>query len=160
LCYSYEIRCGPHLSVVVFSKEKWDTSGANEAMNRVAASVPQGTKDYFSSTTGELFNRQRMRGVSVCFGIGEERPFYVEKSPILLVPRVKHNLSFFYMNYAIVTGIIFCLTLLITPSAIIGIGLLGALWAYVIRQSQNGSLVVAGKHVNCGQHINKIYFLK
>ena len=115
-------------------------------MSRVAASVPQGTKDYFSSTTGELFNRQRMRSVSVCFGFGEERPFYVEKSPSLLVSRVKHNLSFFYLNYMIVIGILFCLTLLITPSAIIGIGLLGALWAYVIRQTQSGSLVVAGKN--------------
>jgi len=134
---------GTLVGVVNTAKEKWDSSGATEAMSRMAASVPQGTKDYLSSTTGELFNRQRMRSVTVCFGFGEERPFYVEKSPSLLVTRVKHNLSFFYLNYMILTGILFCLTLLITPSAIIGIGLLGALWAYVIRQTQSGSLVIA-----------------
>ena len=101
-------------------------------MNRVAAQVPEGTKQYFSATTGQLFNRQRLRSVSVCFGIGEERPFYVEKAPALLMARVKHNLSFFFMNYLMLTGLLFCLTLLVSPSAIIGIGLLGALWVYAV----------------------------
>jgi len=130
------------------AKEKWDSSGANDAMSRVAASVPQGTKDYLSSATGELFNRQRLRSVTVCFGIGEERPFYVEKVPALLIARVKHNFAFFYLNYMVLTALLFCLTLLISPSAIIGIGLLGALWVYVIQQTQKGTLVIAGKNIN------------
>jgi len=133
------------------AKEKWDSSGANDAMNRVAASVPQGTKDYLSATTGELFNRQRLRTVTVCFGIGEERPFYVEKSPALLFARVKHNFTFFYLNYMILTALLFCLTLLISPRAIIGIGLLGALWVYVIQQTQKGTLVIAGRSISQSQ---------
>jgi hypothetical protein len=120
-------------------------------MNRMAASVPQGTKDYFSTTTGQLFNRDRLRGVTLCFGIGEERPFYVEKVPSLLMARLKHNFSFFYLNYMIVTALLFCMTLLVSPSAIIGIGLLGALWVYVIRQTQNGSLVIFGKNISQSQ---------
>ena len=111
----------------------------------MAGHIPEGTKQYFSSTTGQLFNRQRMRSVGVCFGIGEERPFYVEKAPALLMARMKHNVSFFFLNYMILTGVLFCLTLLVSPSAIIGIALLGALWAYVIRQTQSGSLVLLGK---------------
>lgn len=117
----------------------------------MAAQVPEGTKQYFSATTGQLFNRQRVRSVSVCFGIGEERPFYVEKAPALLMARVKHNLSFFFMNYLMLTGLLFCLTLLVSPSAIIGIGLLGALWVYVIRQTQAGTLMLLGRNVNQNQ---------
>jgi hypothetical protein len=93
-----------------------------------------------------LFSRDRLRSVSVTFGIGEERPFYVEKTPSLLVARVRHNLQFFYLNYLLLTAILFCLTLLISPSAIIGIGLLAMLWMYVIRQSQSGSLKIAGTY--------------
>jgi hypothetical protein len=127
------------------SKDKWDSSGANDAINRFSASIPDSTKDYISATTGQLFSRERLRSVSVTFGIGEERPFYVEKTPSLLVARVKHNLQFFYLNYLALTAVFFCLTLLISPSAIIGIGLLAMLWMYVIRQSQSGSLKIGGK---------------
>eukprot|EP00980_Cylindrotheca_fusiformis_P011855 scaffold2817_cov130-Cylindrotheca_fusiformis.AAC.10 len=137
--------------ITVNRKEKWDSSGANEAMNRMAASVPQGTKDYLSTTTGQLFNRDRLRSFSLCFGIGEERPFYVEKIPSLLVARVKHNLTFFYMNYVMFTGLLFCLfclKLFVDPTAIIGFCLLGALWAYVIRQTRSGSLVVLGLRIS------------
>lgn len=114
-------------------------------MNRISASVPQGTKDYFVSATGQVFNKQKLRSVSVCFGIGEERAFYVEKAPALLVARVKHNLTFFYLNYMMLTAALFCLTLVISPTAVIGIGLLGALWLYVIRQTQNGAMLIYGK---------------
>jgi hypothetical protein len=117
----------------------------------MAASVPQGTKDYFSTTTGQVFSRDRLRGVTLCFGIGEERPFYVEKVPALLIARLKHNLTFFYLNYIIVTALLFCMTLMVSPSAIVGIGLLGALWFYVIRQTQTGSLVILGKNISQNQ---------
>lgn len=114
-------------------------------MDRVKASIPAGTKEYLNVTSQQLFNRQRLRSVGVTFGIGEERAFYVEKSPALLLARVKHNFSFFYLNYMMLTAVLFCLTLLISPSAIIGIGLLAGLWMYVIRSTANGPLVVSGK---------------
>lgn len=130
------------------SKEKWDASGANEAFARASASLPEGTKDYLSQTSSQMFNRQKLRSISVFFGIGEERPFYVEKAPSLLMTRVQHNLSFFYLNYMAVTAMLFCLTLLISPSAIIGIGLLGGLWFYVIRSTQSGSMNIYGKNTS------------
>lgn len=108
------------------------------------AQVPQGTKDYFSSTSQQLFNRQHLRPFSVVFGIGEERPFYVEKAPALLMERLRHNLTFFYMNYMLLTALLFCLTLLISPKAIFGIGLLGFAWVYMIRSSTNGHIRVGG----------------
>ena len=40
---------------------------------------------------------------------------------------------------------LFCLTLLISPSAIIGMGLLGFAWMAVIRATSEGSMQVKGK---------------
>lgn len=132
------------VGVMNSAKEKWDSSGANEAMSRMTASIPQGTQEYLSITSQQLFNRQKLRTIGVLFGIGEERPFYVEKVPTLLLARVKHNLQYFYLNYMILTGLLFCLTLLISPSAIIGIGLLAALWVYVVRQTSEGGVRIKG----------------
>lgn len=130
------------VGVMTSAKEKWDSSGANEAVSNFSASIPDSTKDYFSQTTGQLFSRDRLRSVSVCFGIGEERAFYVEKTPSLLIARVKHNVQFFYLNYLFMLAVLFCLTLFVTPSAIIGSVLLAMSWAYVIRASQSGSLKI------------------
>ncbi len=127
------------------SKEKWDASGASEAMSRVTASIPQGTQDYLSSTSQQLLNRQKLRTLTILFGIGEERPFYIEKAPSLLMARLKHNFQFFFLNYIVLTGLLFCLTMLTSPLALIGIGCLAALWMYVVRQTQAGSMTVYGK---------------
>ena len=117
-------------------------SGASRAVSDVYAQVPQGTKDYFTSASQQMFNRQHLRSVGVVFGIGEERPFYVEKAPALLMERVRHNFSFFYLNYMALTAVMFTLTLLISPSAIIGIGLLGFAWMYMIRSATNGHIKI------------------
>ena len=93
----------------------------------------------------KIFNRQNLRSPTVFFGIGEEQAFYVEKVPSLLTERIKHNLSFFYLNYVMVTTFLFCLTLLISPSAIIGIGLLGFAWLAVIRATSEGQMQVKGE---------------
>lgn len=117
-------------------------------MTRMTDQIPQGTKEYISATSAQVFNRQKLRSVSVVFGIGEERPFYVEKVPSLLMARLNHNLRFFFMNYIVCVGVVFvlfCTTLLISPVSIIKIALLGALWAYAIRQTQSGSLRIGGK---------------
>lgn len=136
------------VGVMTSAKEKWDSSGANEAMSKFSASIPDSTKDYISQTTGQLFSRQKLRSVSVCFGIGEERAFYVEKTPSLLIARIKHNAQFFYLNYLLLLAVLFGLTLFVTPSAIIGIVLLAGAWMYVIRASQSGSLKVGAFSVS------------
>lgn len=130
------------------AKEKWDSSGANEAMSKFSASIPDSTKDFFSQTTGQLLSRERLRSVSICFGIGEERPFYVEKTPSLLIARIKHNAQFFYLNYLVLLAVLFGLTLFVTPSAIIGIAVLSVAWVYVIRASQSGQLKIGSFSVS------------
>jgi hypothetical protein len=98
-------------------------------------------------------NRENLKGVTVYFGIGEERPFYVEKVPSLLMERIRLNLSLFYLNYMLLTAVLFVLTLLISPSAIIGIGLLGLAWMYVIKSTQSGSMPIYGTSIFCVERV-------
>ncbi|CAB9513583.1 ChaC, cation transport regulator homolog [Seminavis robusta] len=145
-------------------KEKWESSGASRAVSDVYAQVPQGTKDYFSAASQQLFSRQHLRPVSVVFGIGEERPFYVERAGTLLVERVRHNLSFFYLNYMLLMAVLFTLTLVISPTAIIGIGLLGAAWIYMIRSATNGHIKIGAidiqqKHATIAMSIISVIVL-
>jgi hypothetical protein len=84
--------------------------------------------------------------MNVYFGVGEKKTLYLEKSPTLLLARLKHNASFFYLNYFMITAVLSCFALvLVAPSAIIGIGLLKFAWTYVIRRSSTGSLKLGGK---------------
>lgn len=126
------------------AKESFNKSGGSEMLASVSSSIPQGTKDYFSKAKSKIFNREQLRSVSVFFGIGEEKAFYVEKTPSLVVSRVNHNISFFFMNYILLTSTLFILTLIVSPGAIIGIGLLSACWIAVIRATSEGSAQVYG----------------
>lgn len=111
-------------------------------MGQFSKNIPDSTKQYI----GSVFKRDHIRSVSVYFGIGEDRPFYIEKTPSLLLERLRHNFTFFYLNYLLLTGVLFCLTLLISPSAIIGMGILALAWMWVIRASQSGTLSISGKN--------------
>jgi hypothetical protein len=135
-----------HELLVTHSKETWDSSKGQEVLNSVSSSIPQGTKDYLTQTQRRLFNPQYLRTPTVYFGLGEEKAFFIEKNPSLLLDRMKHNFQFFYMNYSLITVILFVLTVLISPRAIVGIGLLGLAWAYVIKATQNeeGGIQVRG----------------
>lgn len=128
------------MGLVSTVKEKWDSSGGNEMIGRVSASIPQGTKDSLMNASNNLFNRQHLRSITVFFGMGEERPFYVEKSPVLLTARLRHNVKFFYLNYMIVFAILFILTMITSFSTMIGLVCLGGAWLYVIKASDGGTL--------------------
>jgi PRA1 family protein len=94
---------------------------------------------------GSMFKKENLRGPSVFFGIGEERPYYVEKTPSLLADRLRHNFTFFYLNYMLVAGILFCLTLLLHVTTIIGLALLAGAWMWLIRATQDGNLRIGSK---------------
>ena len=128
--------------MLICSKETFTKSGGNEVIASVQASIPQGTKDYITQAKSKFLSRDKLRPISVFFGIGEEKPFYVEKIPSLIAERLRHNVYFFYLNYILLTSLLFCLTLVISPSAIIGIGLLGFAWIGIIRATAEGSMKV------------------
>ncbi|KAL3785151.1 hypothetical protein ACHAW5_000183 [Stephanodiscus triporus] len=125
-------------------KSAWEKSGASSALAAAQSNLPQGAQDAVIIAKSRIFNRQNLRSPTVFFGFGEETPFYLERVPSLLTSRVHHNLSFFYLNYALTTGVLFALTLLISPTAIVGIGLLGFAWLALIRSTSEGSVKVKG----------------
>eukprot|EP00561_Arcocellulus_cornucervis_P004375 CAMPEP_0185825448 /NCGR_PEP_ID=MMETSP1322-20130828/31052_1 /TAXON_ID=265543 /ORGANISM="Minutocellus polymorphus, Strain RCC2270" /LENGTH=231 /DNA_ID=CAMNT_0028523171 /DNA_START=48 /DNA_END=743 /DNA_ORIENTATION=+ len=125
--------------------EKWNSSGASDAVARINANIPQGTKDMLSSASSKIqFRREHLRSPTIFFGLGEEKPFYLEKNPALLMPRLKHNVKFFYLNYAVLTGILFMLTVLVSPSALIGMALLAFAWMSVIKSTDSGEMRIKG----------------
>jgi hypothetical protein len=117
-------------------------------LSSVSAAIPQGTKDYLNRAKSKFINKDQLRSISVFFGLGEEKPFYIEKTPSLIASRVNHNLSFFFMNYILLTAVLFVLTLIISPGAIIGIGLLGLAWAYLLRVTAEGSVQLYGLNIS------------
>mmetsp|Transcript_26917 Transcript_26917/g.40431 ORF Transcript_26917/g.40431 Transcript_26917/m.40431 type:complete len:217 (+) Transcript_26917:339-989(+) len=125
-----------------YSKDSFNKSGGTEVLSTVSASIPQGTKDLLNDAKTKFFSRDQLRSPYVFFGIGEEKPFYVEKVASLLAERIRHNLTFFYLNYTLLTAVLFCLTLVISPGAIIGIGLLGFAWLALIKSTAEGSLKI------------------
>jgi hypothetical protein len=130
----FTLNTSPH----EFRKEKWDSSGANEAMGRVSASIPDSTKQY----VGTIFRRDQLRTPAIFFGIGEERGFYVEKNISLLVERLRHNITFFYLNYFLMTILLFCLTVITSPTTLILVGIWAAGCMWFIRASSNGTLAL------------------
>ena len=136
--------------------EKWNASGASDAVSKINANLPQGTKDMLSSASSKIqFKREHLRSPTVFFGIGEEKPFYLEKNPALLMPRLKHNVSFFYLNYAIMTCILFMLTVLVSPSALIGMALLAFAWMSVIKSTESGEMKIKGEYFSGRLGTNK-----
>jgi len=138
-------------SVLGTVKSQWEAgkasegiSKASELVSNVTSSIPQGTKDVLSEASVRFFNPAYIRSPKVFFGIGEERPFFIEKQASLLASRVKHNLAYFYLNYAILTAILFFLTLIVSPTSIIEVGLLALAWASVIKATSSGSVTLRG----------------
>lgn len=136
-------------------KSQWEAgknsegmSKASEVISNVTSSIPQGTKDLLSEASARFLNPAFIRSPKVFFGIGEERPFFVERQASLLGSRVKHNLAYFYLNYAILTAILFFLTLIVSPGAIIEIGILALLWGSVIRATSSGSVTIRGVNIS------------
>ena len=126
--------------------EKWNSSGASDAVARINANIPQGTKDMLSSASSKIqFRREHLRSPTVFFGFGGEKPFYLEKNPALLMPRLNHNVKFFYLNYAVLTGILFMLTVLVSPSALIGMALLAFAWMSIIKSTDSGEMRIKGE---------------
>jgi len=122
---------------------KWEGSKGQEVLKNVSSSLDQDTKDLISNAKSRFFNPAYIRSPTVFFGIGEPRPFFFEKSPQNLMDRLRHNIRFFYLNYSIISAIMFILTLL-TSRAIIGIICLALSWAGFLKATSSGSLTIGG----------------
>jgi hypothetical protein len=61
--------------------------------------------------------------------------------------RMRTNVNFFFLNYMLLTAVLFGLTLLVSPGAIIGIGLLALAWM-ALAMGLIRSLQIAGTKCN------------
>jgi len=143
---------------------KWEGSEPQQVLSSVSAALPDTTKEYLESAKSRIFNPAYIRSPRSFFGFGEERPFFVEREASLVASRLKHNCSYFYLNYIILNSVFFVLTLLISPGAIIGIGILGVAWAAVIRTTSAGPLIIRGvtisqKQASIGMSIFSVFVL-
>jgi len=125
-------------------KDTWDSSKGSEVLSKLTDTVPQETKDNLKALGERFLNPALIRSPKLFFGFGEEKAFFIEKDPPVLASRVKHNIKYFYMNYLILTAILFFLTLIVSPGAILGLGLLAVLWVAVIRATSSGSVTIKG----------------
>lgn len=60
--------------------------------------------------------------------------------------RLKHNTTFFYLNYMLVFAVLFILTMITSFTTMIGLVLLGGAWLYVIRASADGTLKIGSEY--------------
>lgn len=133
-------------------------SGGSEIAANISNHIPTATKEYLHEAREKMFNRDQLRSPTIFFGIGEEKPFYVERVPSLVIERLQHNFSFFYLNYLLLSAILFALTLLTSPGALIGVGLLAVAWLSVIRATKDGScqvksITITQKHASLAMTI-------
>mmetsp|Transcript_9089 Transcript_9089/g.12920 ORF Transcript_9089/g.12920 Transcript_9089/m.12920 type:complete len:246 (+) Transcript_9089:62-799(+) len=126
------------------AKDKFNNVGGGEIVSSITSVIPKGTQDVISDAKSKFFNLSYLRTPSAFFGFGEEKPFYFERTPSLILPRLRHNFSFFYLNYFVITTTLFFLTLLISPGTLTGIAILIISWFSVIRATKEGSITVKG----------------
>lgn len=146
------------MGAVTTMKDKFEAVGGNEMLSKVSSTIPQGAKDYIGNASKSLFKREHLRSFTVFFGIGEERSFYLERSPSLLMARLQHNSTFFYLNYMLVFAVLFVLTTITSMQTMIGIVFLAAAWLVIIRASADGllkigPLSISQKHASIGMGV-------
>ena len=56
--------------------------------------------------------------------------------------------GFFYLIYSILTYILFMLTVLVSPSALIGMALLAFAWMSVIKSTESGEMKIKGEFLS------------
>lgn len=130
---------------------------AKQTMNQVSGAMPAEAKSAIQSAKEHIWDSDELRSLSMFFGIGESNTFSIAINPTILCPRLKNNLFFFYLNYILLTAIVFCVILLATvlnPTSLIMLGALGLGWFVVLQATSEGSATMGpievSRKVACG----------
>uniref|UniRef100_A0A7S4QI31 PRA1 family protein n=2 Tax=Ditylum brightwellii TaxID=49249 RepID=A0A7S4QI31_9STRA len=109
---------------------------ANKAAAAVSGAIPEGAKTYIRQAKEKIFDSDKLRPVSVFFGMGEQGAWSISLNPVVLCPRIKNNILFFYLNYILLAALIFFISMLATflnpKTIILSIGLAAA-WFVVLK---------------------------
>lgn len=86
-----------------------------------------------SGYAARIFSRENLRGVGEFLGTGEQQAFSLLLNPTALLDRIRCNCTYFYLNYVGMTALLFVLNVFFSPSAWIGMLLLGVMWVAVVN---------------------------
>lgn len=120
---------------------------ANKVVNQVSSSLPEGAKNFIQNAKERVFDSDKLRSFSVFFGIGEQRSFNIVLRPTNLLPRLKNNVLFFYLNYIILTFLVFLLSLLVfvlNPTTMIILAVLAVAWFVALKATTSDGFQVCG----------------
>mmetsp|Transcript_10243 Transcript_10243/g.11883 ORF Transcript_10243/g.11883 Transcript_10243/m.11883 type:complete len:214 (+) Transcript_10243:211-852(+) len=118
---------------------------ANQVVNNITAQIPQETKDFMRTAKEKVLDSDKLRSFTAFFGFGETNSFSFPFSPSVVCGRLKDNILFFYLNYILLTAVVFTLTLvtvLLTPQTLITIVALAIGWLLMIRKTADGPIDV------------------
>lgn len=108
----------------------------------------EGLSAGLSDSASRLFSADNLRSIGAMLGTGEDKAFSLLLSPTGLLDRLRHNLSFFYLNYMALTGLLFFLNVFLNSKAWLGMIVLACMWVFMINRIQDEQhLKVASK---CG----------
>lgn len=94
-----------------------------------------------------VFDSDKLRSFKIFFGLGDQGPYSLACSPTKLFPRVKNNIVFFYLNYVVVTFVVFVLCLLaflMSPMSLVILLCLAAVWFVVLKGTGSEGFKVLG----------------
>jgi PRA1 family protein len=97
-----------------------------------------------SDSAQRLFSRENLRSPASMLGSGEGRAFSCTVSPTALVERIRYNCGFFYLNYMLLTALIFVVNVFFSPSSWMGVLFLTLLWAGMINTVTDERILKVG----------------
>jgi hypothetical protein len=118
---------------------------ANDLASTVSASIPQEAKNFMQSAREKVLDNDKLRSFSAFFGIGDESSFSIQLSPTKLCPKLKDNLVFFYLNYILLTAVVFAISLLaflMSPQTLTILAILAVVWYVVLKATEDGFKVL------------------
>jgi hypothetical protein len=124
-----------------------DRNQANQAIHSVTDHIPQETKDFMAAAKAKILDSDKLRSFQVFFGIGESDAFSFSLNPAIVCPKLKNNLIYFYLNYLLLSAVIFLLStlaMLMSPQTLIVVISLMVAWFLLIRATRGGSMKIFG----------------
>mmetsp|Transcript_9 Transcript_9/g.15 ORF Transcript_9/g.15 Transcript_9/m.15 type:complete len:237 (+) Transcript_9:91-801(+) len=138
---------------------------AQQTMHQVSDAIPAPAKSVLQSAKEKILDSDQLRTFSQFFGIGQQQstkdgttstnppPFSLAFNPTVLCPRLTNNVKFFYLNYLLLTAVVFAIVLLATmlnPMSLIMLAVLALAWFLVLSATVEpyplcGGMVVTRK---------------
>ena len=114
---------------------------------QVSSSIPQEAKNILQSAKTNVLDNDKLRSLSVFFGIGEASAYSLILMPTKLCQRLWQNVTFFYLNYILLTAIVFAVSLLaflMSPKTLIILVCLALAWFAMLRVTKEDGVKVLG----------------